>query len=141
MANPYLKGPKTVNGERKVPIPSFLNCFLAKYIKTLTGTSLFSKQSGDPMTASAYRKMWESILRKMNAAAGSTEYDQKITGLTAHIFRHNYCANLCYQMPNISIKRIASLLGDTEKMVLEVYNHVLEEKENVKEVIADAIAF
>ena len=92
------------------------------------------------MTASAYRKMWESILRKMNTAVGSTEHNQKITGLTAHMFRHNYCANLCYQMPNISIKKIAQLLGDTEKMVLEVYNHVLEEKENVQEVVSDAIA-
>lgn len=84
--------------------------------------------------------MWDSILRKLNAAAGSTGYNQKITGLTAHVFWHNYCANLCYQMPNISIKRIAQLLGDTEKMVLEVYNHVLEEKENVREAVADAIA-
>ena len=92
------------------------------------------------MTASAYRKMWESILKKMNIATGGTECNQKITGLTAHMFRHNYCANLCYQMPNISIKRISQLLGDTEKMVLEVYNHVLEEKENVKEVVSDAIA-
>lgn len=76
----------------------------------------------------------------MNEAVGGTEYNKKINGITAHTFRHNYCANLCYQMPNISIKRISKLLGDTEKMVLEVYNHVLEEKENVKEVVSDAIA-
>lgn len=92
------------------------------------------------MTASSYRKMWESILKKMNAAAEGSDSIQKINGLTAHVFRHNYCANLCYQMPNISIKRIAQLLGDTEKMVLEVYNHVLDEKENVQETIANAIA-
>ena len=138
--NPYLKGTKTANGERTVPLPPFLKSFLPRYMKTLSGTSLFSTKAGGLMTASAYRKMWESILRKMNTAAGSTEYDQKITGLTAHMFRHNYCANLCYQMPSISIKRIAQLLGDTEKMVLEVYNHVLEEKENVQEVVAGAIA-
>ncbi len=45
-----------------------------------------------------------------------------------------------YQMPSISIKRIAQLLGDTEKMVLEVYNHVLGEKENVQEVVSNAMA-
>lgn len=138
--NPYIKGTKTVNGERNVPLPPFLKFFLQKYIKILPGTSLFYTKTGDLMTASSYRKMWASILRKMNTAAGSTKFDQKITGLTAHMFRHNYCANLCYQMPNISIKKIAQLLGDTEKMVLEVYNHVLEEKENVKEVVSDAIA-
>ena len=58
------------------------------------------------MTASAYRKMWESILRKMNTAVGSTEHNHKITGLTAYMFRHNYCANLCYQMPSIRILKI-----------------------------------
>lgn len=138
--NPYLKRTKTVNGERTVPVPPFLLEFLGRYIKSLSGTNLFQTKTGGLMTASAYRKMWESILKKMNAAAGGTELNKKITGLTAHMFRHNYCANLCYQMPNISIKRISQLLGDTEKMVLEVYNHILEEKENVKEVVADAIA-
>lgn len=138
--NPYLKGVKTANGERTVPMPPFLSTFLAGYLKSLPGTALFSTKAGGMMTASAYRKMWESILRKMNLAAGGTEQNRKIIGLTAHMFRHNYCANLCYQMPGISIKRISQLLGDTEKMVLEVYNHVLEEKENVREVVADAIA-
>lgn len=138
--NPYLKGTKTANGERIVPVPPFLLGFLGHYTKSLPGTNLIYTKTGGLMTASAYRKMWESILKKVNAAAGSTEYTQKIAGLTAHVFRHNYCANLCYQMPNISIKKIAQLLGDTEKMVLEVYNHVLEERENVKEVVADAIA-
>ena len=44
-------------------------------------------------------------------------------------------------MPNISIKRIAQLLGDSEKMVLEVYNHVLEQKENVQEVVKMQLIF
>lgn len=86
------------------------------------------------MTASAYNKMWSNIISKMNVAASGSNKIKIITRLTAHIFRHNYCANLCYQMPNISIKRIAQLLGDSEEMVLEVYNHVLEQKENVQEV-------
>ena len=40
-----------------------------------------------------------------------------ITGLTAHIFRHNYCSNLCYKVPEISIKKIAQLMGDTRKFL------------------------
>lgn len=92
------------------------------------------------MTKSSYRRMWERILSKMNAAAGGTEHLMVIHGLTAHIFRHNYCTELCYQIPNISTKKIAQLLGDTEKMVIEVYSHIVEEKENVKEVIEQTIA-
>ncbi|WP_277613525.1 hypothetical protein [Mediterraneibacter agrestimuris] len=29
-----------------------------------------------------------------------------------------------------TLKRISALLGDTEKMVMEVYNHILLEKED-----------
>ncbi len=54
-----------------------------------------------------------------------------IQGLTAHIFRHDYCTQLCYQVPRISTKMIAKMLGDTEKMVLDVYSHIDEEKEDV----------
>ena len=72
--------------------------------------------------------------------SGRTENLWVIHGLTAHIFRHNYCTELCYQVPAISTKKIAQLLGDDEKMVLEVYSHVVEKKENTEEVITKAIA-
>lgn len=139
--NPYIKGTKSVNGNRIVPIPPFLNEFISEYIKILPGTNLFYSANNEYMTASAYNKMWSNIVSKMNVAAGGSNKIKIITGLTVHIFRHNYCANLCYQMPNISIKRIAQLSGDSEKMVLEVYNHVLEQKENVQEVVKNAINF
>lgn len=35
---------------------------------------------------------------------------------------------LCYLVPEISTKKIAKLLGDNEKMVLEVYSHIVEER-------------
>ena len=63
-----------------------------------------------------------------------------VTDLTAHIFRHNYCTNLCYRVPEISIKKIAQLMGDTEKMVLNVYNHIIKEKEDPASVINDILA-
>ena len=80
--------------------------------------------------------MWERIISAMQNAS-----EEPITGLTAHIFRHNYCTMLCYQIPKISIKRIAQLLGDKEKMVLEVYNHVVIEKEDAAGAVNDAINF
>lgn len=92
------------------------------------------------MTSSAYAKMWQSIVRKINYTAGGTDAFPVVTGLTAHIFRHNYCTNLCYQVPAISIKKIAQLMGDTEKMVLNVYNHIMEEKEDAAKVVNDTLA-
>lgn len=138
--NPYLKGTKSVNGARTVPLPGFVVSQIKNYMGGLGGTILFPMTDGRQMTKSSYRKMWESIVRKMNEAAGGTRQFPVITDLTAHVFRHNYCSNLCYHMPNVSIKKIAQLLGDTEKMVLEVYNHVLEEKENVSAVVNEALA-
>ena len=41
--------------------------------------------------------------------------------MTAHMCRHNYCTRLCYEIPKISTKKIAELMGDTEQMVLKVY--------------------
>ena len=90
------------------------------------------------MTHSGYAKMWESIRRKMNRAAGGTEAVEVIHGLTAHVFRHNYCTQLIYA--GMSIKKVAELLGDSEKMVTEVYSHILEEKESTEERIEAAVA-
>lgn len=69
--------------------------------------------------------MWQRIVKEMNNVS-----EKPIKGLTAHIFRHNFCTNLCYQIPKISIPQIARLLGDTERMVIEVYNHIMDNKED-----------
>ena len=138
--NPSLKEPKTENGRRTVPMPGFLVAHLKEYLPTLHSAFLMHTRDGSMMTKSSYRRMWESIVKKMNFAAGGTESLQVIDGLTAHIFRHNYCSELCYQIPAISTKKIAQLLGDTEKMVIEVYSHILEEKEDAQTVVETAIA-
>ena len=81
-------------------------------------------RNGEPITHSSYVKMWERIRKVISDVTGEP------CDLTAHIFRHNYCTQLCYQIPTVSIKRIAQLLGDTESMVLNVYNHIMLEKED-----------
>lgn len=132
--------PKSNNGFRTVPVPDSTAAFLKGYIADLPGTYLFTCRNGSSMTHSAYVKMWQSIVRKMNYAAGGTDAFPVISDLTAHIFRHNYCTNLCYQVPAISIKKIAQLMGDTEKMVLDVYNHIMDEKEDAAAVVNDILA-
>lgn len=99
-------------------------------------TYLFTMRNGKLVTKSSYRKMWERIIRRMQEVCSD-----QIVDLTAHVFRHNYCTNLCYQIPTVSIKRIAQLLGDTEKMVLDVYNHIILEKEDAAAAVNNAINF
>jgi len=132
--------PKSDNGFRTVPVPESASAFLKEYISKINGAQLFTCRNGSLITHSSYVKMWNSIVKKMNHAAGGTDMFPAITGLTAHIFRHNYCSNLCYKVPEISIKKIAQLMGDTEKVVIDVYNHIIDEKEDVSEVVESALA-
>lgn len=134
---PFKKEPKTKNGCRTIPIPDKVFPAIAEYIKNLIAKNklyLFTMHNGKPLTKSSYDKMWTRIKKAMQDVS-----EEEIQGLTAHVFRHNYCTNLCYQIPTISIKKIAQLLGDTEKMVLEVYNHIILEKEDAAAAISAAI--
>ncbi len=134
---PKEKAPKSDNGYRTIPIPSSVFPDIERYIQKLKAagkTYLFTMRNGKPMTKSSYDKMWERVLKRMQEVS-----EEEITGLTSHIFRHNFCTNLCYQIPKISIQRIAQLMGDTEAMVLRVYNHILMEKEDAEAAVNDAM--
>ena len=134
--NPVLKVPKTENGARSVPMPGFLRDYLAWYTKQLKGTNLFYCRGNIHITHSSYVKMWKRI---SNALAAVDSQNLRIRELTAHSFRHNYCSSLCYQIPTISIKRIAQLMGDTEAVVMKVYNHIILEKENASNAVENAL--
>ena len=132
--------PKSDNGLRTVPLPDVAIPKIKPYVDKAEGY-IFKSSGSDLMTESAYKSMWASIVCSLNMALGYDPQQKKdrqpkqITNLTAHIFRHNYCTELCYQIPTISTKKIAQLLGDSEKMVLEVYSHIMEEKENTSDAI------
>lgn len=113
--------PKSDNGIRTIPIPDIAIPLIQNYIKS-SGDYLFSDNG--IITEHKYETMWKRIVRKLNAVSSEP------ISITAHVLRHNYCTELCYQIPLISSKKIAQLLGDTEKMVLEVYSHIVEDKEN-----------
>lgn len=141
---PVLKPyPKSDNGIRVIPLPEASQSLLKDYVSKCTDF-LFKGQDKAVMTETAYKRMWESIIVSMNIAAGYNPQAKKdriekpIQGLTAHVFRHNYCTMLCYQIPTISTKKIAQLMGDTEKMVLNVYSHMLEEQEDVSTALNSA---
>jgi integrase len=131
---PTLKDTKNYK-HRTVPIPDSVYQVIADYVKSMHTTNLFHMKDGSYITKSSLDKMWARIVRKMQAVS-----DHEIEGLTPHIFRHNYCSSLCYQIPSVSIDKIAKLLGDTPKMVIEVYNHEILEKEKPTESVSAALA-
>lgn len=135
--NPILKTTKSENGARSMPMPGFLKEYLTWYIKQLKGSNLFYCRGKIHMTHSAYVKMWKRI---SDALAAVDNKNLRILELTAHSFRHNYCSSLCYQIPTVSIKRIAQLMGDTEAVVMKVYNHIILEKEDASNAVENALA-
>lgn len=109
----FVKSPKTVHGHRTVPIPDKIYGFLSEYIASIDTDILFPSGHNSYITKSMYMRKWARIVKAMQKV--NTE---PIEGLTAHIFRHNYCASLCYMIPEISIPKIARLLGDTDLIVM-----------------------
>ena len=131
--------PKSDNGVRIIPLPDVSIPKIKPFVDTQE-SYIFHGEDKEIMTANAYRRMWESIICSLNMAVGYDPQAKKdrykpIQGLTAHIFRHNYCTELCYQIPTISTKMVARLLGDNEKMVIEVYSHLCEERENTSDAV------
>lgn len=135
---PKKKSVKNIkNGKRVLPIPDNVFDTISRYVKKVRTDDkkyLFINRNYKPMTKSGFRRMWGRITKAMQEVT-----EKPIEDLTSHIFRHNYCTNLCYQFPKISIKMIARLVGDSEKVVLEVYNHLMLEKEDSISAVNDAL--
>lgn len=124
-----IKPPKSKRGNRVVPLPPDAVPIITKALERIEPNAegyLFTTKNGDLITKSSYRRMWDSI--------------RKVLGFecTAHQLRHTYCTNLCYESfkhRTISQKEIARLLGDTEKMVSDVYSHIIAKREKTSQAI------
>lgn len=121
---PYLTNTKSKSSIREVPVPDFVESYIYHYKKD---GKLF-EIDGKYLSDAQYVKMWKSIVRKIDNATNCSK------DLTAHVFRHNYATMLYYS--NISIKMAARLMGHSNTdMIMKVYAHLNEQKENIKEQI------
>lgn len=141
---PIIKiGAKSDAGNREIPIPESAQGFLTDFLNTVDTFYLFPGKNHDTLSKTQYVRMWNHIIKKMNDAV-TTDNEKKIgtqsiNGLTAHIFRHNYCTMLYYS--GISQKKAVELMGHSDiKMIMEVYAHLDEQKESVQEKLDKAIA-
>ena len=74
-----------------------------------------------------HRESFEVEHMPMNLRAKN----RPIHDLTAHIFRHNYATMLYYS--GISLKKAAALMGHSDtRMIMEVYSHLDEQKEQTE---------
>lgn len=141
---PIIKtGAKSDAGNRIIPIPAPAIPFLRDFLKSVDTFYIFPGKTYETLSKTQYVKMWERIVRKMNDAVTSDNEKmigaEPITGLTAHIFRHNYCTMLYYS--GVSQKKAVELMGHSDlKMIMEVYAHLDEKKEAVQEKLDKAIS-
>lgn len=136
-------GAKSDAGNRAIPIPAGIADFLKQYLKSVNTFYIFPGKNKETLSKTQYVKMWKRIVKKMNDSVTSEKEKiigaEPITGLTAHIFRHNYCTMLYYS--GISQKKAVELMGHSDlKMIMDVYAHLDEKKEAVQEKLDSAIA-
>lgn len=128
---PYLKEPKSEAGYREVPMPKELIIYLKQYTSNLADDLLFQNiKNGGLVTRQGYKKMWESIIKKMNKKSVEMNLDYYVENLTAHIFRHNYATTLYYA--GVQLKEAQYLMGhSTIQVLLDIYTHLEENNEAV----------
>ncbi|MEG0356415.1 MAG: site-specific integrase, partial [Christensenellaceae bacterium] len=117
--------PKSDSGNRTNPIVSLLRAALMDYIATSNHESdyLFETQAGGLTTRSSYRKMWDSVMRKLNAAVATADNPEPITDLTSHILRHTFATYLA--VVGVNPQTVQRLLGHGSiQMTMDVYTHL-----------------
>lgn len=121
------KKAKTRKSLRDIPLPLPAVPFLKEYCSSVKKW-LFPAARDDlqPMPRGTCIRFWYVIRDKLAAVAPTA------ATLHPHSFRHNYATMLYYS--NISPKKAAELLGHSNtKMIMEIYAHIDEQKENAAE--------
>lgn len=120
---PSMKETKSDSGERDIPLIDQCFPFLSYYLTTLKTQYLFTSiKSGEWITQQSFKKMWESIIKKMNKKAVELEYDEFIDSLTPHIFRHNYATLL--DKAGVPLKERQYLMGHASVVItMDTYTH------------------
>ena len=111
---PNIKQPKTLAGNREVPIPDIL----IKEIPRIGKEEYLFNDNGKMLTKSGYEKRWIKYRKEVG------------TEITPHQLRHGY-ATLLYEA-GVAAKDAQTLLGHTNiAMTLDVYTHISEKQKNI----------
>lgn len=116
--------PKTDAGFRVNPIIVPLHSALKECAELENNSEfLLVNRLGEFHSRTSYRRLWEKIIRKMNAAVGTPKEPEPIKGLRSHILRHTFCTYLAViRLPPSTAQQ---LMGHSDiSMTLEVYTHL-----------------
>ena len=124
----HIRGTKTKNADRLVPIPLD---FLA-YVEKVSpgGFDLFScKSTGDLHNENTYRALLKSLRREMNIAMGARIYRNKLIeplplakDFTPYMLRHTYCTDL--KKAGVPLGIAKDYMGhSTIELTANIYSH------------------
>ena len=129
---PIIKSTKT-GVTRVLPVP---DSFWSRIPETKT-MYYFTEDNGQLLRHHKADDFARGILKKINEAMGGTD-KLKVTDMTLYNCRHHK-ASLLYYLPGISVKKKAQYMGHSEKMFLQTYSHMMEDKED-SEVLRQAVS-
>ena len=118
------QSPKTDASNRTIPIITPLKKALQIYAEIDNKTSyLFANSLGELYSRTSYRRLWERIIKKLNAAVGTEENPEPIADLHSHILRHTFATYLAAANVHPSVTQ--KLMGHSSaKITLDIYTHL-----------------
>lgn len=122
----HIRGTKTKNADRYVPIPDELMPFLPKREPF---EMLFKSWEGRPLNVQNRNHLWNHFWRDLNISMGCKVYRNKIMqpypvadDLVPYCLRHTYCTDL--QKKGIDIRTAQYLMGHADiQMTANIYTH------------------
>ena len=124
-----VSAPKTNSSIRSVIVSESILRAIKHTIDKIPTENVFGGKMGEIMNAGAYERIFKHILQKSGLAD---------SGITPYVLRHNFATESYYA--GVSMKECMRQMGHSSiKMVMEVYAHLDEKKENTRSKMASMV--
>lgn len=123
----HIRGTKSANADRYVPIPSAL---YEKIKDTPPFAPISPNRSGQPHTDSTYKRLREALYRQMNLSMGCRMFRNALVppfpladDFEPYCLRHTYCTNLA--KAGVDVRTAQKLMGHASiQTTADIYTHI-----------------
>ena len=134
----HIRGTKTRNADRNVPIPNEL----WELIKKTPKNEYIALHNGSNISPDTRRRLWHKLWREMNILAGTKTIRNKLMepykipkDLTPYCLRHDFCSDIARK--GVDIRIAQRLMGHSEiSLTANIYTHV-EDKDIISALKSD----
>ena len=123
----HIRGTKTANSDRFVPLPDYL---YTRIRKTPKFDYVVTTQAGTQFDKTSYRRLVERLVREMNISMGCKTYRNKLveplplaSDFVPYMLRHTYCTDL--QKKGVDVRTAQYLMGHADiSITANIYTHI-----------------